>query len=188
MSMKKKKSGGPRKPSRDAEVHLFAERIRRSTDQKIWDECHKAPSLEVCEQVMRDLHADIVAVLAPHFDDDVTQKINRILGSWYGFKQEVEIVDERQEEFNARFNPSEDRDIAPGKLYRHFKGNYYQVMYEAMDTETEKLVIVYRSLMDPDTNAVFVRPKEQFASEVDHEKYPNATQKWRFQRVEEVPK
>lgn len=182
--MKNKK----RKSSRDAEVHLFAERIRRSTDQKIWDECHKQPSLELCEAVMRDLHEDIVAVLAPHFDDDITQKINRILGKWYGFKEEIEVVDERRAEFNARFNVSEDREIAPGKIYRHFKGNYYQVMYIAVDSETEETVVVYRSLMNASTDAVFVRPKAMFASEVDHEKYPNVAQKWRFQRVEEVPK
>lgn len=181
-------SSSKKKPSKDPEVHRFAENVRKSTDQKIWNICHPSATLELCEEVIRDIHEDIISVLAPHFDDDVTQKITSILGNWYGFTQNVEVVDEKRAEYNKRFNPSEDREIAPGKVYRHFKGNYYQVLHVGMNTETTELMVVYRSLMDETNNAVFIRPKSVFESEVDHEKYPNATQKWRFQRVEEVPR
>ena len=89
------------------------------------------------------------------------------------------------------YNPSEDRVIAAGKIYRHFKGNYYKVICLALDTESHQMMCVYQRLdvaegkQDP---YICCRPLSMFSSEVDKEKYPMATQTWRFQRVEEVPK
>lgn len=64
-------------------------------------------------------------------------------------------------------------------IYRHFKGDYYLVEELAKDSETKEEMVVYRRLYED--NGLWVRPKEMFLSEVDHEKYPNVTQKYRFE-------
>ena len=72
--------------------------------------------------------------------------------------------------------------IKPGDTVRHFKGNLYQVLYFARDSETREDVVVYRALYGE--RGVWVRPMEMFFSEVDHDKYPDCRQKWRFEREE----
>lgn len=71
-------------------------------------------------------------------------------------------------------------------VYKHFKGDYYLVEDIAKDSETQKEMVVYRRLYG--NGDLWVRPKEMFLSEVDHEKYPNVKQKYRFelQKIESV--
>lgn len=64
-------------------------------------------------------------------------------------------------------------------IYRHFKGDYYLVEDVAFDSETKAEMVVYRRLYGDGT--LWVRPKEMFLSEVDHDKYPNEKQKYRFE-------
>lgn len=64
-------------------------------------------------------------------------------------------------------------------VYKHFKGDYYLVEDVAKDSETQKEMVVYRRLYG--NGDLWIRPKEMFLSEVDHEKYPNVTQKYRFE-------
>ena len=66
-------------------------------------------------------------------------------------------------------------------VYRHFKGNYYIVEDIAYDSETQKEMVVYRSLYGE--SSLWVRPKEMFLSLVDKEKYPNVEQKYRFELI-----
>lgn len=49
--------------------------------------------------------------------------------------------------------------------YRHFKGKYYQVVGTGLDTATEGLVVVYRTLYDSDY-ALFTRPYDEFFGSV----------------------
>ena len=73
-------------------------------------------------------------------------------------------------------------DIKPGR-YRHFKGNEYRVLYLARHSETLEPMVVYQALYGE--RGVWVRPMEMFFSEVDHDKYPDCRQKWRFEKIGE---
>ncbi len=64
-------------------------------------------------------------------------------------------------------------------IYKHFKGNYYLLEDIAIHSETKEKYAVYRGLYDD--NELYIRPLDMFLSEVDHNKYPEVTQKYRFE-------
>ena len=70
------------------------------------------------------------------------------------------------------------RKIKIKGIYKHFKGNYYIVEDIAFDCESDERYVVYRALYE--TGKLWIRKEDDFLSEVDHKKYPNVKQKYRF--------
>lgn len=69
----------------------------------------------------------------------------------------------------------------PFEIYRHFKGNQYQILTLAKDSEDGRALVVYQALYGDYT--VYVRDLDQFMSPVDKVKYPDVTQTYRFEQV-----
>ncbi len=53
----------------------------------------------------------------------------------------------------------------PQGIYRHYKGNLYQVLHTAQHSETEEALVVYRCLYGEYN--VWVRPLTMFAESVE---------------------
>lgn len=78
-------------------------------------------------------------------------------------------------------------EVQVGRVYRHFKGNYYFVENIAYDSETKERMVVYKPLYErEDGRSIWVRPEKMFLETIP-ERPDNITgQKVRFKLVEEI--
>lgn len=53
-------------------------------------------------------------------------------------------------------------EIKPGK-YKHYKGDFYEVIYVARHSETKEELVIYRSLKD---KFLWARPKGMFLEKI----------------------
>lgn len=65
-----------------------------------------------------------------------------------------------------------EKEIKAGQVYRHYKGNLYQVIAIATHTETEEKYVVYQGL----TQEIWVRPLDMFQDVL-----PGGTQRFKLQ-------
>lgn len=71
-----------------------------------------------------------------------------------------------------------------GECYRHFKGNEYKILAIAKHTETMEELVIYQDMNGE--HQIYARPLSMFLSKVDREKYPEVSQCYRFERMDEV--
>lgn len=82
--------------------------------------------------------------------------------------------------FKIKVPVDNDRSVTVGQVYRHFKGHTVKVLHISQDTEAPgQFYVVYEC----EDGAIWSRPYGMFVSEVDHVKYPNVKQKYRFELV-----
>lgn len=73
------------------------------------------------------------------------------------------------------------KTVNAGEFYKHFKGQLYQVRALAENSEDNTPMVVYQAMYAP--FKIWVRPLSTFLEKLDKEKYPDAAQEYRFDRI-----
>lgn len=77
-------------------------------------------------------------------------------------------------------------EVKIGKVYRHFKGNYYFVENVALDSETKERMVVYKPLYERNDSQIWVRREKMFLEEISERPENITGQKHRFELCEEL--
>ena len=77
--------------------------------------------------------------------------------------------------------------VEVGRVYRHFKGNYYFVENVGYDSETKERMVIYKPLYTrEDGRTIWVRPEKMFLEEIGDRPDNITGQKVLFQLDEEI--
>ena len=80
-------------------------------------------------------------------------------------------------------------EVQIGKIYRHFKGNYYFIEDIALDSETKERMVIYKPLYERKDSKIWVRREKMFLEEISLTRPDNITgQKYRFELQETLSK
>ena len=79
-------------------------------------------------------------------------------------------------------------NVEIGRVYRHFKGNYYFVENIVLDSENKERMVVYKALYKREDSQTWVRPEKMFLEEIPERKDNITGQKHRFELAEEISK
>ena len=127
--------------------------------------------------------------------------ICEVTGTWYGGvhitgKSGIPVSLDKEEYMELSAEPEApqenvpDRDIHVGDIVQHFKREWvsaqtseylYKVLAFAQHTETGERLVIYQAMYTP--FKICARPYAMFMGEVDHGKYPDVKQKYRFEKI-----
>lgn len=80
-------------------------------------------------------------------------------------------------------------EVKIGKVYRHFKGNYYYIEDIALDSENKERMVIYKPIYDREDSKIWVRPEKMFLEGIDINRPDNITgQKYRFELAKDIEK
>ena len=81
------------------------------------------------------------------------------------------------------------KEVKVGKVYRHFKGNYYFVEDVALDSETKERMVIYKPIYDRTDSQIWKKKEKMFLEDVPTDRPDNITgQTERFKLCEDIEK